>query len=56
MDNGNDDRPLRHWFPRDILSLTNWLYRVDTLRPHDIRELSILGELDMLSDIFDGEI
>ena len=43
-----DDRPLRHWFPRAILSRTNWLYRVDALRPHDIRELSILGELVIL--------
>ena len=47
-DNDNDDRPLRHWFPRDILRRTNWLYRVDALRPHDIRELSIIGELVFL--------
>ena len=30
------------WYPRHILSRTNWLYRVDALRNHDLREMTDL--------------
>ena len=33
------------WYPRDSLRRTNWLYRVDALRPHDIREMEVLWDL-----------
>ena len=36
---------LEQWFPRNILRRTNWLYQVDALRPHDIREMNIIWEL-----------
>ena len=29
------------WLPRRNLRETNWLYRVDTLRPHDNREMDL---------------
>ena len=50
MDNhgtsGNDDEqqsqiPHELLLPRDVLSRTNWLYRVDALRVHDLREMEI---------------
>ena len=39
------DQAIHSWYPRDILRRTNWLYRVDALRPHDIREMLVLWEL-----------
>ena len=35
-------------FPREVLSRTNWLYRVDALRVHDKREMKQLWELTLL--------
>ena len=35
----------REWFPRDIIRRTNWLYRVDALCIHDIREMNVIAEL-----------
>ena len=49
MDNDNSiQSPFRNWFPRAILRRTNWLYRVDGLRIHDIREMNTLWELTYL--------
>ena len=39
------DDELNNWYPRDVLRRTNWLYRVDALRPHDMREMDTLWEL-----------
>ena len=36
---------VNNWYPREVLRRTNWFYRVDALRPHDIREMNILWEL-----------
>ena len=36
------ERAVRWWYPRDILRRTNWLYRVDGLRPLDRREAGML--------------
>ena len=36
------EQGLHNWQPRNILRRTNWLYRVDALRPHAIREMPIL--------------
>ena len=36
---------LTQWYPRDILQRTNWLYRMDSLRNHDVREMSLLWEI-----------
>lgn len=36
---------LRNWFPRNIIRRTNWLYRIDALRNHDIREMNLLWEI-----------
>ena len=36
---------INNWYPRDVLRRTNWLYRVDALRPHDLREMDIIWEL-----------
>ena len=33
---------IRWWYPRQILRRTNLLYRVDSLRPLDQREMSLL--------------
>ena len=33
---------------RNVLSKTNWLYRVDELRVHDIREMDVLLQLSNL--------
>ena len=44
----NVEQGLHSWYPRDILRRTNWLYRVDALRPHDMREMSVLWELTEL--------
>ena len=38
----------RRWYPRDILSRTNWLYRVDALRNRDIRDMRVLSDLFLL--------
>lgn len=35
----------REWFSHNIIRRTNWLYRVDALRPHDIREMDVLSKL-----------
>ena len=46
-DNDEEENPVdtEEWYPCGILSRTNWLYQVDTLRPHDICEMGILREL-----------
>ena len=44
MDN-DAEGPFRSWLPRDILRRTNWLYRVNVLRPHDHRESAFIWEL-----------
>ena len=44
LDNSNEDI----WLPRNILRRTNWLYRVDALRNHNIREMSVLWEVSVL--------
>ena len=36
---------VRQWFPRDTTRLTNWLYRVDAIRPTDIRKMDDLWNL-----------
>ena len=41
----DDESFLRNWYPRDIASRTNWLYRIDALRMHDIREMHIIWDL-----------
>ena len=41
----NVEQSVREWRPRDVLRRTNWLYRVDALRPRDIREMNTLKEL-----------
>ena len=46
------DNHLSEWYPRDVLRRTNWLYRVDALRPHDIREMAILNELCELLECY----
>ena len=33
---------LSEWFPRNILRRTNWLYGIDALRNHDIREVKLI--------------
>ena len=33
------------WYPRDVLRRTNWLYWIDALRNHDIREMQLLWDL-----------
>ena len=43
-----DSDSINRWYPRDILRRTNWLYRVDSLRNHDIREMSALWEVASL--------
>ena len=43
-----DPSPFRDWYPRDILRRTNWLYRIDALRPHDRREMQVLWDLTWL--------
>ena len=56
-ENANDDLSesiesitdnLTQWYPRDILRRTNWLYRMDSLRNHDVREMSLLWEITEL--------
>ena len=44
----DEDHPFQRWYPRDILARTNWLYRVDALRPHDRREMTVIAELTIL--------
>ena len=39
---------LRNWSPRNIISRTNWLYRVYALCNHDIREMNLLWEISSL--------
>ena len=39
---------LRSWFPRDTTRRTNWLYHIDALRNHDIREMNLLWEISSL--------
>ena len=42
---------LENWHPRELLSRTSWLYRVDALWPHDRREMSVLWDL---AELFRG--
>ena len=39
------ERQIRWWYPRQILRRTNWLYRVDSLRIYDTREMGVLWYL-----------
>ena len=41
----NHDSSLLSWVPRNILRRTNWLYCVDALIIHDIREMHNLWEI-----------
>ena len=41
----NLERSIIQWCPRDMLRRTNWLYRIDALRPRDVREMDTLKEL-----------
>ena len=41
----NNDYSQLSWVPRDVLRRTNWLYRVDALRIHDLREMHNLWEM-----------
>ena len=45
LGDSSDEQHFRLWLPRDILSRTNWLYRVDALCPHNRRELAYIWEL-----------
>ena len=49
---GNFTTELSEWFPRDILRRTNWLYRIDALRNHDIREMNLIWELADLCQFY----
>ena len=49
----NIENGLNSWYPCGILRRTNWPYRVDALRNHNIREIQILWEL---ADIFEGYV
>ena len=44
----NVESYIQNWYPREILRRTNWLYRVDSLRMHDVREMNIMWELACL--------
>ena len=47
----NDESDLgNQWIPRDILRRTNWLYRIDALRNHDIREMQMIWDLTELCE------
>ena len=39
------EQSISQWRPRDVLRRTNWLYRVDALRPRDVREMDTLIQL-----------
>ena len=59
--NSNTINVQLHWNPCNIFRRTNWLYRVDSLRIHDMREMQIYGMFvvfakDMLLDLFSGYI
>ena len=41
----NEDLSQISWLPRDLLRRTNWLYRVDALRIHDMREMYQLWDI-----------
>ena len=42
----NDESNLgNQWIPRDILRRTNWLYRIDALRNHNMRGMQVIWEL-----------
>ena len=44
----NIENVVSQWHPRDVLRRTNWLYRVDALRPRDVRDMSVLMDLVIL--------
>ena len=39
------ERAVSEWHPMQLQRRTNWLYRVDALRPRDVREMDVLWEL-----------
>ena len=41
----NHDSSLLPWVPLNILRRTNWLYRVDASRIHDMRDMHNLWEI-----------
>ena len=41
----NIENGLNSWYPRTILRHTNWLYCVDALCNHNMREMQILWEV-----------
>ena len=45
QNNRDEDDMSSIWLPRQVQNRTNWLYRMDALRPHDINEMNILWEL-----------
>ena len=45
------EETVQTWHPRSVLRRTNWLYRVDVLRPNDILYLNVLWEtIELLRD------
>ena len=45
------EETVRTWHPRSVLRRTNWLYRVDALRPNDVLYLNVLWEtIELLRD------
>ena len=42
---GDAEERLRQWRPRAVLRRTNWLYRIDALRPRDLRDMEVLRDL-----------
>ena len=46
------ENAIRSWHPREVLRRTNWLYRVDALRPLDIREMNLLLDLIYLHQMY----
>ena len=39
------DEIVHDWYPRHVLNRTNWLYRIDSLRPRDIGEMTLLFDM-----------
>ena len=38
------ERSVSSWYPWAVLRRTNWLYRVDALRPADVHHLTLLWD------------
>jgi hypothetical protein len=48
----NLSNELSEWYPRNIVRRTNWLYRIDTLRNHDIREINLIWKVADLCQFY----